>query len=232
MKLWHSPYLISVARGYLLIGIIFMCCAPIYAEEVITPMHFADPKLAVRFNDLSAEFRCPKCENQSLRESNAPVAADLRLRLYELLHAAHSDAEIRQHMHERYGDFILYRPRLADIGWLLWLAPVLFAGIGLLGWSIFRRQLSNRDKSTEVFRDTSACDMEIATDEEQALLATSYLRYSILLVVCAALVLLFAQTDWSDWWIYQQFQRTIADQDSARAVELLGDFLRTLENKP
>ena len=111
------------------------------AGGALEPMDFADESLRQRYQHLTAELRCPKCSNQSLRDSDAPVAADLRRAIHRLLHEGRSDGEILDFMVERYGEFIRYRPRFSA-AFLLWLAPLLLGGAGLL--LVLRRQLRQR----------------------------------------------------------------------------------------
>lgn len=87
-----------------------------------------------RYQSFIDEMRCPKCQNQNLSGSDSPIAMDLRRELYLMIEAGKSDKEIVDFMVERYGEFILYRPRLTSSTVLLWVAPVLLliAGIILL----------------------------------------------------------------------------------------------------
>ena len=101
------------------------------AGSGLEPLDFADEELRLRYQRLAAELRCPKCSNQSLRDSDAPVAANLRQALHRLLHEGRSDEEILAFMSERYGDFIRYRPRFFAAA-PLWLAPLLLGVAGLL----------------------------------------------------------------------------------------------------
>ena len=95
-----------------------------------------------RYFMLVDELRCPKCQNQNLSGSNAEIATDLRRELHRLLLEGKTDQEIITFMVDRYGDFILYRPRLQKNTWLLWLAPFLLLVLGaIVLWSIaFRRR--------------------------------------------------------------------------------------------
>ena len=95
------------------------------ANAVIETYRFSSPELEVRYHQLSAELRCPKCQNQNIADSNAPIAKDLRRLLHQQLEAGASNAEINQFMVERYGDFVLYRPRFSGVTIILWLAPAL-----------------------------------------------------------------------------------------------------------
>ena len=94
------------------------------------PLQFQDAAEERRFNALVAELRCVMCQNQSLADSNAQIAHDLRREVYDLIRSGRSDEEIRSFLVERYGEFVLYRPRFGGHTALLWLAPglVLLAG--------------------------------------------------------------------------------------------------------
>jgi cytochrome c-type biogenesis protein CcmH len=84
----------------------------------------------VRYQKFIEELRCPKCQNQNLAGSNSPIAEDLRREIYRLIDEGKSDTEIIQFMLDRYGDFILYRPRLTSETAILWAAPAIFLLIG------------------------------------------------------------------------------------------------------
>lgn len=96
---------------------------------------FADPRDEVRYRALIDEFRCPKCQNNNLSGSDAPIAQDLRQKTAAMIQDGQSDTQIREYMVERYGDFITYRPPLRRSTWVLWgLPPLLLVGL-LLGWA-------------------------------------------------------------------------------------------------
>lgn len=101
-----------------------------------------DPRLAGQYRALIAELRCPKCLNQNIAGSDSPISADLRRTVRELLEDGRSPTEIRTYLVERYGDFILYRPRLTAGTLLLWIGPgvVLVLGVGVLLAFVLRRQ--------------------------------------------------------------------------------------------
>ncbi|MFT5395279.1 MAG: cytochrome c-type biogenesis protein CcmH [Gammaproteobacteria bacterium] len=105
-----------------------------------------------RFRDLSSELRCLVCQNQSLADSNAGLAQDLRSELYEQVLTGNSNNQIISFMTERYGDFILYKPRFATKTLLLWLAPFLLFVVGifcLIRFSKFRNQGQQTQVSEE-----------------------------------------------------------------------------------
>ena len=93
---------------------------------------FESPEQKTRYEQLIAELRCPKCLNTNLAGSDAPIAADLRQHVHNMLKAKHTDAEILAFMQSRYGDFILYKPRLTAATLLLWFGPLLMLAAGLL----------------------------------------------------------------------------------------------------
>jgi cytochrome c-type biogenesis protein CcmH len=101
------------------------------ASAVIESHEFEDELLRARYQQLSAELRCPKCQNQNIADSNAPIAHDLREQLYAQLNAGRSDAEIVDYMVQRYGEFVMYRPRWSKVTMVLWLAPVILLGLAL-----------------------------------------------------------------------------------------------------
>ncbi|WP_037082780.1 cytochrome c-type biogenesis protein [Pseudoxanthomonas sp. J35] len=105
------------------------------------PLQFADAAEEARFHALTAELRCVMCQNQSLADSNAQIAQDMRREVLALMRQGRSDAEIRQFLVDRYGEFVLYRPEVGAHTWLLWFGPglVLLAGAGVL-WHVVRRR--------------------------------------------------------------------------------------------
>ncbi|MEG3192609.1 cytochrome c-type biogenesis protein [Lysobacter sp. D1-1-M9] len=95
-----------------------------------TPPQFTDRTEERRFNSLVAELRCVMCQNQSLADSNAQIAVDLRREVLELMQQGRSDAEIKEFLVARYGEFVLYRPQVGARTWLLWFGPLLLLVIG------------------------------------------------------------------------------------------------------
>ncbi|WP_447529629.1 MULTISPECIES: cytochrome c-type biogenesis protein [unclassified Vreelandella] len=108
---------------------------------------FDDPVLAQRYADLTASMRCPLCENQAIDDSNAPIAADMRQRVFELLHQGQSDSEIVNHMVARFGEYILYNPRLENRTYLLWGVPIALVLLAMVILALIvraRRQASSQ----------------------------------------------------------------------------------------
>ena len=90
-----------------------------------TPMEFDDPATELRFKKLTEELRCLVCQNQSLADSHAELAQDLRNEVYRMVNAGDSNKEIIDYMVARYGDFVLYRPPVKNTTYFLWFGPFL-----------------------------------------------------------------------------------------------------------
>jgi len=101
----------------------------------------ADPVLEARMLAVAAELRCLVCQNQTIADSHADLAVDLRNQVREMLHKGQSEREIIDYMTARYGDFVLYRPPMKGITMLLWFGPglLLLGGVATL-WSVLRRR--------------------------------------------------------------------------------------------
>ncbi len=100
---------------------------------------FSDATQQARYEALTHELRCLVCQNQSVADSNADLAADLRRQVREMMAAGQTDQQIKSFMTERYGDFVLYEPPLTARTWLLWGAPVLLLLLCLGGaWRVIR----------------------------------------------------------------------------------------------
>ncbi len=103
---------------------------PLSAQAAIDAFEFRDDTTRERFAHLTAELRCPKCQNQNIADSNSPIASDLRHEIHRMLQDGASDEEIVDFMVARYGEFVLYRPRLDNQTLLLWYGPF---GLLLIG---------------------------------------------------------------------------------------------------
>ena len=98
-------------------------------------------KQEVQFNHLLKDLRCLVCQNQDLADSHAPLAKDLRDQVYQMVKQGKTDTEIRQYLTARYGDFILFKPPVKGITYLLWFGPFVFL---LVGFIIFWRTCFKR----------------------------------------------------------------------------------------
>jgi cytochrome c-type biogenesis protein CcmH len=113
----------------LLCGLAF--CAQM-AFAAINIYDFSTEDLRLRYQELIQELRCPKCQNQSLAGSDSPISADLRREIHRMLEDGLSDAQIKQFLVDRYGQFVLYEPPKSGNTLLVWILPAAMACIGLI----------------------------------------------------------------------------------------------------
>lgn len=100
------------------------------------PLQFENKLEETRFRGLISELRCVMCQNQSLADSDAQIAVDLRREILQMIRDGRSDSEIRDFLVDRYGEFVLYRPGFSAATVLLWFGPLLILVAG--GWSLWR----------------------------------------------------------------------------------------------
>lgn len=121
----------------------FALLLPAVAALAIDTERLEDPALQARYEDIISEVRCLQCMNQSIKDSDAFLAADLRREIRRLLVEGKTDAEIYEFVATRYGDFALYRPRMSGKTLFLWIGPLLLIAVGaLVGVRIVRRRMS------------------------------------------------------------------------------------------
>lgn len=121
----------------------FALFLPAVAALAIDTERLEDPALQARYEDIISEVRCLQCMNQSIKDSDAFLAADLRREIRRLLVEGKTDAEIYEFVATRYGDFALYRPRMSGKTLFLWIGPLLLIAVGaLVGVRIVRRRMS------------------------------------------------------------------------------------------
>jgi len=129
--------------AWMLLACLLLVAIPAAAQVVgdRAPLQFSDRAEEQRFHDLTSELRCVMCQNQSLADSNAPIAHDLRREVFDLMREGRSDAEIKTFLVGRYGEFVLYRPQLERGTWLLWFGPLVLL---LLGGLVIARIVRSR----------------------------------------------------------------------------------------
>jgi cytochrome c-type biogenesis protein CcmH len=110
--------------------LLLLCLALSTARAIDVDKAFEDPEMQARYEAIIEEVRCVKCQNQTIKDSNALIANDLRREIRRLLSDGFTDAEVYDFLVERYGEFVLYRPRMSGVSLLLWLAPGVFLVIG------------------------------------------------------------------------------------------------------
>ncbi len=125
---------------YICIFLMALCMGLVHAREAVPLVD--DPIEEARLVHISQELRCLVCQNESLSSSRAELADDLRREVRDLIRANKSDQEIKDFLVSRYGDFVLYRPEVKPLTWVLWFGPfvvLLIAGIFLLVYLRQRR---------------------------------------------------------------------------------------------
>ena len=151
----------AMKAGFRLLAVVLALLAATPAFAVNPDEVLADPALESRARDLSATIRCMKCQNQSIDDSDADLARDLRILLRERLEAGDSDQEVLDFLVARYGEFVLLKPRFSAANLLLWAAPVLgLLGGFLLALRYFRRR---EEKEETVSTELTAAEHEKLT---------------------------------------------------------------------
>lgn len=112
--------------------LVMLLSASSIASAAIDTYQFKDDATRERFQSLSSELRCPKCQNQNIADSNSPIAKDLRDELYKMLENGADDEQVVDFMVTRYGEFVLYRPRMSEQTYLLWYGPAALLLIGVV----------------------------------------------------------------------------------------------------
>ncbi|MFA5677979.1 MAG: cytochrome c-type biogenesis protein [Pseudomonas sp.] len=126
--------------------VLLMLLAPV-AMAAIDTYEFETEEQRARFYEVSSELRCPKCQNQNIADSDAPIATDLRREVHRMLLEGKDNNEIVDFMVERYGDFVRYKPALTPATMVLWFAPaaMLLGGFIILVIMLRRRQKALRE---------------------------------------------------------------------------------------
>ena len=138
MKRW----LAAVVFGLTLTGV---------AHAAIDTYEFANDAERDRFRELTKELRCPKCQNQDIADSNAPIATDLRREIYRMLGEGKDNQQILDFMVARYGDFVLYKPALTRKTAVLWFGPLalLVGGLVVIGVIVGRRRRTEQTEGSD-----------------------------------------------------------------------------------
>ena len=127
-----------------LVGLVLLLAAAAAAGAVEPGEMLDDAVLEARARGISKELRCLVCQNQSIDDSNAELARDLRLAVRQRLVAGDSDDQVIGYVVSRYGDFVLLRPPFKGATYVLWLGPAAIAGLGLLAVVVFFRRRAGR----------------------------------------------------------------------------------------
>ena len=137
---------LCVATCLLLSGL-----APLQAKEAV--LSAEDPVLEKRLIHISEELRCMVCQNESLASSRAELANDLREEVRKLIREDKSDSQIKEYLVTRYGDFVLYKPEVKPLTWVLWFGPFLLLVLAVMGMAYFLQQRQGAQKTSPVLSD-------------------------------------------------------------------------------
>ncbi|AZC29682.1 cytochrome c-type biogenesis protein CcmH [Pseudomonas chlororaphis] len=139
------------------------------AHAAIDTYEFANDAERERFRELTKELRCPKCQNQDIADSNAPIAADLRKEIFRMLGEGKDNQQIIDFMVDRYGDFVRYKPALTGKTALLWFGPagLLLGGVVIIAVIVRRRRVERSDSpSTLSAEERQRLDQLLDKDHE------------------------------------------------------------------
>lgn len=148
----HMPFAIGPGgshrtRGALLrvLLLALLAFAAGASAQAIDPLPFKDHAQELRFQHLTAQLRCMVCQNETLADSNAGLARDMRHEVFRLMQQGKTDAQIKQYLVDRYSDFVLYDPPVQPDTWLLWFGPllILLAGAVVVAVNVHKRSRAN-----------------------------------------------------------------------------------------
>lgn len=156
MKRW----LAAVVFGLTLTGV---------AHAAIDTYEFANDAERDRFRELTKELRCPKCQNQDIADSNAPIATDLRREIYRMLGEGKDNQQILDFMVARYGDFVLYKPALTSKTAVLWFGPLalLVGGLVVIGVIVGRRRRTEQVEGSDTLSAEERKRLDTLLDKTQ-----------------------------------------------------------------
>lgn len=140
----------------------FAACLFAGAALAVEPSEMLkDPALEARAREVSKELRCVQCQNETIDESNAEIARDMRLLVRERIMAGETNDQIMAYMTSRYGDYVRLQPRFMPRTYLLWFGPLIVLLLG--GWAVIRR-LSARYEAPDALTEEEAAELARATD--------------------------------------------------------------------
>jgi len=151
------------------LSLLLLCLALPLAAENPAIYPFSNPTDRQRFQQFNEELRCPWCQNQNLAGSDSLVAEDLRREIYEQILDGRSDREITDYLLARYGDYILYKPRLTGATMVLYVAPVIFfiSGVVILLMIVLRRRQREQDQPIATLNEQERKRLDKLLEQEK-----------------------------------------------------------------
>ncbi|MCC5855569.1 MAG: cytochrome c-type biogenesis protein CcmH [Idiomarina sp.] len=139
--------------------------SPLAASPAAEFYEFETAEQERKFNQLTRELRCPKCQNQSIADSDAPLAMDMRQRVYQMIMEGQSQAEIIDFMKVRYGDFVHYRPPVNASTIVLWVGPALVIVLGVI--VVLVQVRTQKDEESELSEEEAARLAEVLNSDRK-----------------------------------------------------------------
>jgi len=152
----------------LLTGLLLSLVLVASAQAAIDTYTFKSEAEREQFRQLTAELRCPKCQNQNIADSNAPIATDLRREIFRMLEEGQDNQQITDYLVARYGDFVRYKPALNSSTWLLWFGPagLLLVGVLLLGMIVLRKRRAQKGNSIQALTQQEQARLDALLNRE------------------------------------------------------------------
>lgn len=160
MSFWVDKESI-LSRLMVLIGLVFI--ASVTQSSSIDVFEFSSDENRQSYKDLTRELRCPKCQNQDIADSNAPIAKDMRVQVHRLVEDGKTSEQVVDYMIERFGDFVTYKPKVSAETYLLWYGPWVFIGFGaLVIFLLSRRKTKQHAAPKTESEETASTDSSVA----------------------------------------------------------------------
>jgi cytochrome c-type biogenesis protein CcmH len=150
-------------------GVLLALCLVGSAHAAIDAYEFKNEAERERYRTLVEELRCPKCQNQNIADSNAPIAMDLRREIYRMLEEGQSNEQIVDYLVARYGDFVRYKPPVNAKTLVLWYGPIalLVVGFGVLALILVRRRRGADTSASNTLSEAERARLATLLDKKQ-----------------------------------------------------------------
>ncbi|KJH80955.1 cytochrome c-type biogenesis protein CcmH [Pseudomonas sp. KSR10] len=150
-------------------GIVLALCLVGGVQAAIDSYEFKSDAERERYRTLVEELRCPKCQNQNIADSNAPIAMDLRREIYRMVEEGQSNEQIVDYLVARYGDFVRYKPPVNAKTLLLWYGPIalLVLGFGVLAFILIRRRRNSAGSVSNTLSEAERARLAMLLDKKE-----------------------------------------------------------------